>query len=82
MRSFTVAMAAFLMMSGAAMAAEAEGEIQTVDRDALTITLDDGTSYKLPGEFDMEAIAEGMTILLAYDVIDGVNQITDMELSE
>ena len=70
------------LASAAAFAAEAEGEIRSIDTENLTITLDDGKSYKLPGEFDMSAIAEGMEILIAYDEVGGVNLITDMALSE
>ena len=79
MRTLIGAVAAALMLSSAALAAEAEGQVQTVDRDNLTITLDDGKSYKLPGEFDVDLIQEGMTILLAYDEISGENLITDMQ---
>ena len=55
MRSLTGALVAALMLSVPAFAAEAEGQIQTVDRDNLTITLENGKSYKLPGEFDVDA---------------------------
>ena len=82
MRRVVAALAAILALSTAAFAAEAEGHITSIDRDKLTITLDDGKSYKLPGEFDMDAIKEGMEILLAYDQIDGQNLITDMQFSE
>lgn len=82
MRILVGAVAALLMVSSAAFAAEAEGQIQAIDRDNLTITLDNGESYKLPGEFDVEAIKEGMEILLAYDEIGGENLITDMQLFE
>ncbi len=86
MRSLTGALAAALMFSTmfatAVFAAEAEGKIATVDRDNLTITLENGDSYKLPGEFDVDAIKEGMQVLLAYDKVGDQNLITDMELSE
>lgn len=86
MRSLTGALAAALMFSTmfatGALAAEAEGKIATVDRDNLTITLENGNSYKLPGEFDVDAIKEGMQVLLAYDKVGDQNLITDMELSE
>ena len=82
MRSVAAALAAVLAFSTAAYAAEAEGHIQSIDQDKLTITLEDGKSYKLPGEFDMEAIKEGMEVLLAYEEVDGQNLITDMQLSE
>ncbi|MCV3243793.1 DUF1344 domain-containing protein [Mesorhizobium sp. ZC-5] len=76
------AAAALLMISGAAIAAEAEGQIQSIDTEALTITLNDGKSYKLPGEFDTTALKEGMDVILAYDEVGGENLITDMELSQ
>ena len=86
MRSLIGALAAALMLSTivstGAVAAEAEGKIATVDRDNLTITLENGNSYKLPGEFDVDAIKEGMQVLLAYDKVGDQNMITDMELSE
>ena len=82
MRTLIGAVAAAFILSTAAFAAEAEGKIETIDKEKLTITLDDGKSYKLPGEFDVEIIKEGMDILLAYDEIGGEKLITDMELSE
>lgn len=82
MRTLTGALCAVLMMAGVAFAAETEGKIKSIDREGLAITLDDGKSYKLPGEFDMDSIKEGMQVLLAYDEIGGQNLITDMQLPE
>ena len=82
MRKFVGALAAALLISGAAQAAEAEGLIQSIDKENSVITLDDGKSYKLPGEFDAESLKEGMDILLAYEKVDGENLITDMQLPE
>lgn len=82
MRTLIGVLAASLMISTAAFAAEAEGTIKAIDIESLTITLDDGKSYKLPGEFDVEALKEGMDVLLAYEEVSGENLITDMELSE
>ena len=50
--------------------------------DNLTITLDNGKSYKLPGELDVSTLKEGMEIVLAYDEVGGENVITDMDLAE
>ncbi len=58
MRRVIGALCAIMISAGAALAAQAEGEIRKVDRDAMTVTLDDGKSYKLPGEFDISAIQE------------------------
>jgi len=82
MRIVSGALAAVLLIATNAFAAEAEGRIKAIDRDNSTITLDDGKSYKLPGEFDVDQLKEGMDILLAYDKVGGENLITDMELSE
>ena len=82
MRSLIGATVAALMISTAAFAAEAEGKITAVDTDNLTITLENGNSFKLPGEFDVEAVKEGMHALIAYDKVGDENMITDMELSE
>jgi Cu/Ag efflux protein CusF len=82
MRTLIGTMIATLMLSGAAYAAEVAGQIKKVDIDQLTITLDNGKSYKLPGELDVSTLKEGMEIVLAYDEVGGENVITDMDLSE
>jgi len=73
---------AALLTTGAAFAADAEGEIKKIDANKLTITLSDGNSYKLPGEFDVSSLKEGMDIVLSYDEVDGEKLIADMQLPE
>jgi hypothetical protein len=82
MRTLIAALTATLIASGVAFAAEAEGQITAIDKENSVITLDNGKSYKLPGEFDVDSLKEGMEILLAYDTVGGENLITDMEVSE
>jgi outer membrane lipoprotein SlyB len=82
MRALLAGLSTALILSGAALAAEAQGHIAKIDAEKLTITLDDGNSYKLPGEFDLSSIREGMEVLIAYDTIDGDKLITDMQLPE
>ena len=67
-----------MLFAGAASAADDEGKIAAVDREAMTITLDNGNSYKLSGEFDVEALTEGMEVVLAYDTIAGEKTVTDL----
>jgi Cu/Ag efflux protein CusF len=69
---------AMLLASTAAFAAQAEGKITAIDREAQTITLEDGKTYKLPGEVDISALVEGMEIVIAYDEVGGENLITDL----
>ncbi|WP_343040758.1 DUF1344 domain-containing protein [Nitratireductor arenosus] len=83
MRILAPALVALSLLSATpGLAASAEGTIQSVDPDTLTIVLDDGNTYKLPGEIDMSAIKEGIDIVIAYDVVNGTNLITDMEIYE
>ncbi len=82
MRMLIGAVAATLLFSTAAFADQTEGHIQKIDKESLTLTLDDGKTYKMNPEMDVEALKEGMDVVIAYDVTDGENVITDMELPE
>lgn len=66
------------LSTGGALAAEDEGKIARVDVDALTITLDNGNTYKLSGEFDIEALEVGTEVVLAYDTVEGEKLVTDL----
>jgi hypothetical protein len=76
------AIAAIFLISTAAHAGQTEGHITKIDKDAMTLTLDDGKAYKMNAEMDVDALKEGMDIVIAYDVANGENVITDMELPE
>ena len=88
MRKVTRAVSAFLIATGIALspmtafAAADEGTIATVDRESLTITLDNGNTYKLSGEFDVESLQEGVDVVLAYDTIEGEKTVTDLVIYE
>lgn len=74
--------AALLATTAAAYAADADGEIKSIDAAKGTITLDDGNTYKLPGEFDASTLKKGMDIVLSYDEVNGEKLIADMQLPE
>ena len=78
MRAFAHALWLLLVLSTSVIAATAEGTIQQIDWEALTITLSDGRTYRLPGEIDMDALSVGMTVVVAYEAAGGENRITDM----
>ncbi|TIN91627.1 MAG: DUF1344 domain-containing protein [Mesorhizobium sp.] len=82
MRTLIGAVAATLLLSTAAFAGQTEGLIKKIDKDALTLTLDDGKSYKLNAENDLDALKPGMDIVIAYDVTNGENVVTDMQLPD
>jgi outer membrane lipoprotein SlyB len=71
------------LLAAPAFAAETEGTITQVNSEEMTITLQDGATYKLPPEIDMSVISSGVEVVIAYQVSeDGVRQITDMFLPE
>lgn len=82
MLSALLVAAGLALSSGAALAADDEGKISRVDREALTITLDNGNTYKLSGEFDVEALQEGVEVVLAYDTVGGEKLVTDLVIYE
>ena len=59
-----------LALSAPALAANAEGKITKFDKQAMTLTLDDGKTYKLSEEFSSEDYSEGMSVMISYDVVD------------
>lgn len=67
------------LFSSVAMADDAEGKITSINQESDTITLDDGKTYKLPGEFDYAAINKGMKVLIIYDLVDKTRFITDIQ---
>jgi len=81
-RAMLGAIAVTLLISTAALAAQTEGLIKKIDRNSLTITLDDGKTYKMNAETDIDSLKEGMDIVIAYDVTDGENVVTDMQLPD
>lgn len=67
------------LFSTVAMADDAEGKITSINKDNETLTLDDGQTYKLPGEFDYSAINQGMKVIIIYDVADNTRFVTDIQ---
>ena len=67
------------LFSTVAMADDVEGKITGINQDKETITLDDGKTYKLPGEFDYSAISKGMKVIILYDEADNTRFITDIQ---
>ena len=71
MKRIALAAAALFVFAVAAFAATAEGKISSIDKSTMTLTLDDGSSYKLSEEFVTEDYSEGMDVVISYDEING-----------
>ncbi|MCE7027514.1 DUF1344 domain-containing protein [Jiella avicenniae] len=54
-------------MSIPAMAEETDGVIESIDPEHAQLRLSDGQVYNLPPDFDYDAIAKGMIVVLIYD---------------
>jgi len=74
---------ALLGVSFPALAADTEGKITAIDPDKMTITLSDGSTYKLPSEMDTSGLEKGAEVVIAYQVdSSGAKQITDLFIPE
>jgi hypothetical protein len=65
-----------------AYADEAQGKVVSVDEDSQTLKLDNGATYKLPGEFDYSILHKDMNIIVVYDVEGNDKIVTDVENAE
>lgn len=73
------ALAATFALAGPVLAEVTEGKITEIDRDKLTITLDDGTVYRVNSEFNMDSLKTGEEVYLSYDEVNGENVVTDLD---
>ncbi len=55
------------MSSFAALADEASGSITNIDETAMTVTLDDGNTYKLPADVDPTSLQVGDAVTIEFD---------------
>jgi Cu/Ag efflux protein CusF len=63
-----------------AQSADVEATIKTVDVNALSLTLDDGKTYKVPEEFNFEGLKAGVKVLVFYTLVDGSRMVDDIEI--
>ncbi len=69
MRSFLIPAAAAALFAAVSLAAAAEatGKVETVDTTGMKITLEDGSTYILPDDFDATSLKPGATVAITYD---------------
>ncbi|KFB10770.1 DUF1344 domain-containing protein [Nitratireductor basaltis] len=83
MRSvFALALALATFLALPASAADTDGVVKSVDMEKMTVTLEDGQTYKLPAEMDASSIEAGSMVVIAYTEIEGSKQITDLFVPE
>jgi hypothetical protein len=70
MRKLMIAAGAAALLAAsslAALAAEADGAVASVDAAAGTVTLNDGNTYTLPAGFDAAALQAGTKVHIIYE---------------
>jgi Protein of unknown function (DUF1344). len=67
-------------LRGFAQSSDVEATIQSVDVNELSLTLDDGKTYKVPEEFNFEGLESGVKVLVFYTEIDGNRVVDDLEI--
>ncbi|MFN7027068.1 MAG: DUF1344 domain-containing protein [Pseudorhizobium sp.] len=67
-------------LSGFAQSTDVEATIDAVDVNSLTLTLDDGETYKLPEEFNFDGIEAGVKVVVFYTQVDGHRVVDDLEI--
>lgn len=77
MKTILTALAAVSLLTLSAYAAEVEGTVQTIDPATRTITLDDGTSFKVGEAVDLASVTAGAKVKLTVD--DTTSEVTAVE---
>jgi hypothetical protein len=73
MKSFIGALSAVALLAsvGVAAAEEASGTLENIDEQMRTITLDDGTTYRLEEGVAIEGLFPGEEVTVSYEEQDG-----------
>jgi hypothetical protein len=67
-------------LAAIAQSVDVEAMIKSVDVKKLSITLDDGKTYKVPEEFNFDGLSTGVKVLVFYTVVDGQRVVDDLEI--
>ena len=70
----------FSPLNSWAQSADVEATIQAVNVKSLSLTLDDGKTYRVPEEFNFEGLESGVKVLVFYTVVDGNRVVDDLEI--
>jgi Protein of unknown function (DUF1344) len=83
LKNFLFLVAAMVFaLPNTSLADEIEGKITAIDESNQTLKLEDGSVYKLPGEFDYSVLEKDMQVTIIFDVSGEDKMVTDIELAE
>ncbi len=69
-------------LASSAQSVDVEATIKAVDTKKLSITLDDGKTYKVPEEFNFDGLKSGVKVVVFYTVVDGNRMIDDLQVRQ
>lgn len=78
----TLAAAALLLSAGLASADEASGRITQVNTESQTITLDNGMTFSLSENVNINSLAAGQEVKVTYEKQDSENIATEVQGSK
>ena len=76
----TLLTVALALAVSAAVAADAEGKVQSVDTYARTVTLDNGTTLWAGDGVSLDSVKEGDLVKVSFEERDGKNVATSIEV--
>ena len=84
MNRLLAAVSAIALMAsvGVANAAESQGKIKAVDEAAMTLTLEDGTTYQLSEGVMVKDLKAGQDVSVSYETKDGKNMADKVEVKQ
>jgi hypothetical protein len=82
LKAFVGAVALTVALSGAAVAADVQGKIKSVDTTEKTFTLEDGTKVWIGEGVSMDKLKEGSDVKASYEEKDGKNMATSVEVND
>ncbi|MBM7327854.1 DUF1344 domain-containing protein, partial [Agrobacterium sp. S2] len=53
-----------------------------IDANGLSITLNDGKTYRVPEEFNFEGLKAGVKVVVFYTEVDGKRVVDDLQVVE
>lgn len=69
-------------LASSAQSMDVEATIKAVDTKKLSITLDDGKTYKVPEEFNFDGLKSGVKVVVFYTIVDGSRMIDDLQVKQ
>ncbi len=63
-----------------AQSVDVEGTISKIDANGLSITLNDGKTYRVPEEFNFEGLKAGVKVVVFYTEVDGRRVVDDLQV--